>query len=206
MSTPFALNLAAAPLVSGLPVAPQALSMGAIDPPALSELVSRSATFESKPIANPEGARKGPPNERPKIRNDIVVIQIWTAPSKTIPKGKLECSVKGEKDRLPAALPDENGKHPHPRAAPPTDETRGRRSRCSAIQTPRQVLQLVLALVSAVVIATRAHPLPPTATNPALPLPTRRRARPHLADSWQDGWSETSGSGLVQLVILVFGL
>ena len=94
MSTPFALNLAAAPLVSGLPVAPQALSMGAIDPPALSELVSRSATFESKPIANPEGARKakGPPNERPKIRNDIVVIQIWTAPSKTIPKGKLECS------------------------------------------------------------------------------------------------------------------
>ena len=67
-------------------------------------------------------------------------------------------------------------------------------------------LQLVLALVSAVGIATRAHPLPPTATNPTLPLPARRRARPHLADSWQDGWSETSGSGLVQLVILVFGL
>ena len=52
----------------------------------------------------------------------------------------------------------------------------------------------------------RTPPSPPTATNPALPLPTRRRARPHLADSWQDGWSETSGSGLVQLVILVFGL
>jgi hypothetical protein len=35
--------------------------MGAIDPPALSELVSRSATFESEPIANPEGARKARP-------------------------------------------------------------------------------------------------------------------------------------------------
>jgi len=92
MSTPFALNLAAAPLVSGLPVAPQDLSTGAIDPHALSELVSRSATFESKPIAIPECARKAPPNERPKIRNDIVVIQIWTAPSKNTPKGKLECS------------------------------------------------------------------------------------------------------------------
>jgi len=89
MSTLFALNLAAAPLVSGLPVAPQDLSTGAIDPHALSELVSRSATFESKPIAIPECARKPPPNERPKIRNDIVVIQIWTAPSKNIPKGKL---------------------------------------------------------------------------------------------------------------------
>ena len=74
MSTPFALNLAAAPLVSGLPVAPQDLSTGAIDPPALSELVSRSATFESKPIAIPECARKVPLDERPKIRNDI---QIW---------------------------------------------------------------------------------------------------------------------------------
>ena len=84
--------LPAATPVSGLLVAPQASPMCAIDPPALPELVSHSATFAAEPIANPEGARKPPPDERNDIRNDIVVIQIWTAPSKTIPKGKLECS------------------------------------------------------------------------------------------------------------------
>lgn len=90
MSTPFALNLAAAPLVSGLPVAPQDLSTGAIDPHALSELVSRSATFESKPIAIPECARKPLLDERPKIRNDIQIWELAKSVFTTFGNGVLE--------------------------------------------------------------------------------------------------------------------
>ena len=66
MSTPSALNLAAAPLVSGLPDARPASAMGGIAPGALPELAALSAPAPLELFVNPEGARKAPPDERPK--------------------------------------------------------------------------------------------------------------------------------------------